>query len=53
MQKDYNHQPGKQIAATTTEEGIQYLRELAVLEVFYNDLDNNQVFKESDDVQCT
>lgn len=52
MQKDYNHQPGKQIAATT-EEGIQYLRELAVLEVFYNDLDNNQVSKDSDDVQCT
>ncbi|KAK4806759.1 hypothetical protein QYF61_005555 [Mycteria americana] len=38
---------------TTTEEGIQYLRELAVLEVNYGDLDDKQVSKDLDDVQCT
>lgn len=50
MQKDYNHQSGKQIAATTAEECIQYFREL---EAFYSDLDNKQISKDSDDVLCT
>lgn len=53
MQKDYNHQSGKQIAATTAEECIQYFRELAVLEAFCSDLDNKQISKDPDDVLCT
>ncbi|KAK4829274.1 hypothetical protein QYF61_002666 [Mycteria americana] len=32
------------------EKGIQYLRELAVLEVIYGDLDNKQLFKDPDEV---
>ncbi|KAK4816276.1 hypothetical protein QYF61_014348 [Mycteria americana] len=36
------------------ERGIQYLRELAVLEVIYGDLDDNkQSPKDPDEVQCT
>ncbi|KAK4806974.1 hypothetical protein QYF61_027341 [Mycteria americana] len=37
---------------TTAEEGVQYLRELAVVEVIYSDLDNNQASKDPDEVQC-
>ncbi|KAK4823308.1 hypothetical protein QYF61_000521 [Mycteria americana] len=33
--------------------GIQYLRELAVLEVIYDDLDNEQLSKDPDEVKCT
>ncbi|PKU39964.1 glycine dehydrogenase mitochondrial-like [Limosa lapponica baueri] len=36
-----------------TNEGIQYLRELAVLEVIYSDLDNDEVSKDLEDVLCT
>ncbi|KAM6093162.1 uncharacterized protein LJ206_005960 [Theristicus caerulescens] len=42
--------PGKR---TTTERGSQYLRELAVLEVIYDDLDNEQLSKDPDKVRCT
>ncbi|KAM6099853.1 uncharacterized protein LJ206_003370 [Theristicus caerulescens] len=35
------------------ERGIQYLRELAVLEVIHNDLNNEQLSKDPDEVQCT
>ncbi|KAM6097713.1 uncharacterized protein LJ206_001003 [Theristicus caerulescens] len=42
--------PGKW---TTMERGIQYLRELAVLEVIHNDLNNEQLSKDPDEVQCT
>ncbi|KAK4821074.1 hypothetical protein QYF61_012416 [Mycteria americana] len=38
---------------TTTERGIQYLRELAMLEVTYDDLDNKQLLKDPDEVKCT
>lgn len=34
------------------EGGIQYPRELAVLEVICNDLDNNQTSKDLDEIQC-
>ncbi|KAK4818890.1 hypothetical protein QYF61_021407 [Mycteria americana] len=34
-------------------EGIQYLRELAVLEVTYNELENDEVSKDPEDVLCT
>ncbi|KAK4810729.1 hypothetical protein QYF61_007703 [Mycteria americana] len=50
MQKDYSCQPGKW---TTADEGIQYLRELVVLEVIYSDLDNEEVSKDPEDVLCT
>ncbi|KAM6103469.1 Friend virus susceptibility protein 1-like [Theristicus caerulescens] len=42
--------PGKW---TAMERGIQYLRELAVLEVIHNDLNNEQLSKDPDEVQCT
>ncbi|KAK4826693.1 hypothetical protein QYF61_010702 [Mycteria americana] len=42
--------PGKW---TTMERGIQYLRELAMLEVIYGDLDNEQLSKDPDEVSCT
>ena len=42
--------PGKW---TTADEGIQYLRELAVLEVIYSDLDDSEVSKDPEDVLCT
>ncbi|KAK4830508.1 hypothetical protein QYF61_011421, partial [Mycteria americana] len=42
--------PGKW---TTMERGIQYLRELAMLEVIYSDLDNKQLSKGPDEVKCT
>ncbi|GAB0209028.1 hypothetical protein GRJ2_003368500 [Grus japonensis] len=43
-------QPGKW---TTMERGIQYLRELAVREMVYYDLDKVQVPTDPDEVQCT
>ncbi|GAB0188040.1 hypothetical protein GRJ2_001269300 [Grus japonensis] len=42
--------PGKQ---TSMERGIQYLRELAVWEMVYYDLDNAQLRTDPDEVQCT
>ncbi|GAB0184246.1 hypothetical protein GRJ2_000889900 [Grus japonensis] len=42
--------PGKW---TTMERGIQYLRELAVREMVYYDLDNAQLPTDPDEVQCT
>ncbi|GAB0189163.1 hypothetical protein GRJ2_001381600 [Grus japonensis] len=42
--------PGKW---TTMETGIQYLRELAVREMVYYDLDNAQLPTDPDEVQCT
>ncbi|KAK4810460.1 hypothetical protein QYF61_004240, partial [Mycteria americana] len=42
--------PGKW---TTMERGIQYLRELSVLEVIYGDLSNERLPKDPDDIQCT
>ncbi|KAK4807088.1 hypothetical protein QYF61_018429 [Mycteria americana] len=38
---------------TTMERGIQYLRELAVLEVIYGDLDDVRSHTDPDEVQCT
>ncbi|XP_049649568.1 uncharacterized protein LOC126035258 isoform X3 [Accipiter gentilis] len=38
---------------TTMERGIQYLRELAVLEEIYNDPENAQSPTDPDEVQCT
>ena len=35
------------------EKGIQYLRELAVREVIYKDLDDAQTSTDPDEVQCT
>ncbi|KAK4832283.1 LOW QUALITY PROTEIN: hypothetical protein QYF61_021682 [Mycteria americana] len=35
------------------ERGIQYLRELAILEVIYGDLDNKQLSKHPDEAHCT
>ncbi|KAM9304354.1 LOW QUALITY PROTEIN: patched domain-containing protein 3 [Morus bassanus] len=35
------------------EKGIQYLRELAMLEVIYDGLNNEQLSKDPDEVQCT
>lgn len=52
MLKHYSHQSGKQISATSTEEGIQYVRLLAVLESPYGDLDDNHVSKDADG-HCT
>jgi len=37
---------------TTADEDIWYLRELAVLEVIYNDLDDDNVSKDPEDVLC-
>ena len=34
------------------ERGIQYLRALTMLEVIYDDLDNKQLSKYPDEVQC-
>ncbi|KAK4823738.1 hypothetical protein QYF61_006007 [Mycteria americana] len=42
--------PGKW---ATMERGIQYLRELVVLEAIYSDLDNKHLSKDPDEVQCT
>ncbi|XP_050770282.1 NADH dehydrogenase [ubiquinone] iron-sulfur protein 4, mitochondrial-like [Gymnogyps californianus] len=37
---------------TTIEGGIQYLRELAMLEVIYNNLDVDQASEDLDQIQC-
>ncbi|KAK4813292.1 hypothetical protein QYF61_020871 [Mycteria americana] len=50
FKEDVLRHPGKW---TTTERGIQYPRELAVLEVIYSDLDNKQLSKDPDEVWCT
>ncbi|KAK4824465.1 hypothetical protein QYF61_015863 [Mycteria americana] len=50
FKEDVIYHPGKW---TTTERGVQYLRELAVLEVIYDDLDNKQLSKDPDEVKCT
>ncbi|GAB0203300.1 hypothetical protein GRJ2_002795600 [Grus japonensis] len=47
--EDLVNSPGKW---TTADEGIQYLRELAVLEVIYSDLDDEEVSKDPGDVLC-
>ncbi|KAK4832795.1 hypothetical protein QYF61_025663 [Mycteria americana] len=50
FKEDVIYHPGKW---TTVEKGIQYLRELAVLEVICDDLDNEQLSKDPDEVKCT
>lgn len=50
FKEDLVNSPGKW---TTADEGIQYLRELAVPEVIYSDLDNDEVYKDPEDVLCT
>ncbi|KAK4807032.1 hypothetical protein QYF61_000361 [Mycteria americana] len=50
FKEDVIYHPGKW---TTMERGIQYLRELAMLEVIYGDLDNEQLSKDPDEVRCT
>ncbi|GAB0207417.1 mitochondrial enolase superfamily member 1 [Grus japonensis] len=50
FEEDLVNSPGKW---TTADEGIQYLRELAVLEVIYSDLDDEEVSKDPEDVLCT
>ncbi|XP_074713429.1 uncharacterized protein LOC141938453 [Strix uralensis] len=45
-----DNSPGKW---TTADEGVQYLRELAVLEVIYGDPDNDEAPKNPEDVLCT
>ncbi|KAK4811298.1 hypothetical protein QYF61_023350 [Mycteria americana] len=50
FKEDVVYHPGKW---TTMEKGIQYLRELAMLEVIYGDLDNKRLPKDPDEVQCT
>ncbi|KAK4810684.1 hypothetical protein QYF61_007484 [Mycteria americana] len=50
FKEDVTYRPGKW---TTMERGIQYLRELAVLEVINGDLDDEQPPKGPDEVQCT
>ncbi|XP_039240626.1 uncharacterized protein LOC120323903 [Pipra filicauda] len=50
FKEDLVNSPGKW---TTADEGIQYLRELAVVEVIYSDLNNDSVSKDPEDVPCT
>ena len=50
FKEDVICQPGKW---TTMERGIQYLRELAVLEMIYYDPDSLQLPRDPDEVQCT
>ncbi|KAK4810665.1 hypothetical protein QYF61_007465 [Mycteria americana] len=50
FKEDAVYHPGKW---TTMEKGIQYLRELAVLEVIYGDLDDVRSPTDPDEVQCT
>ena len=50
FKEDVVYRPGKW---TTMEKGIQYLWELAVLEVIYGDLDNKQLSKDPDEVRDT
>ncbi|GAB0207108.1 hypothetical protein GRJ2_003176400 [Grus japonensis] len=49
FKEDLVNSPGKW---TTADEGIQYLRELAVLEVIYSDLDDDEVSKDPENVLC-
>jgi len=37
----------------TADEGVQYLRESAMLEVIYSDLDDDEVSKDPEDILCT
>ncbi|KAK4830022.1 hypothetical protein QYF61_008285 [Mycteria americana] len=50
FKEDVIYLPGKWNAM---ERSIQYLRELAMLEVVYGDLDNEQLPKDPDELQCT
>ncbi|KAK4806862.1 hypothetical protein QYF61_012583 [Mycteria americana] len=50
FKEDVVYHPGKR---TTLEKGIQYLKELAMLEVIYGDLDDKRSPKDPDEVQCT
>ncbi|KAK4815719.1 hypothetical protein QYF61_006757 [Mycteria americana] len=50
FKEDVIYRPRKR---TTMERGVRYLRKLAVLGVIYGDLDNEQLPKEPDEVQCT
>ncbi|KAK4807005.1 hypothetical protein QYF61_000334 [Mycteria americana] len=50
FKEDVVYRPGKW---TTMEKGIQYLRELAVLEVIYGDLNDVRSPIDPDEVQCT
>ncbi|KAK4815630.1 hypothetical protein QYF61_005192 [Mycteria americana] len=50
FKEDVIYCPGKQ---TTMERGIQDLRELAMLEGIYDDLDQKQLSKDPDEVRCT
>ncbi|KAK4811029.1 hypothetical protein QYF61_015733 [Mycteria americana] len=50
FKEDVIYRPGKW---TTMEKGIQYLRELAVLEMVYGDLNNEQLSKNPHEVWCT
>ncbi|KAK4806240.1 hypothetical protein QYF61_013384 [Mycteria americana] len=50
FKEDVVYRPGKW---TSMEKGIQYLRELAMLEVVYGDLGNKELSKDPDEVQCT
>ncbi|KAK4810845.1 hypothetical protein QYF61_008817 [Mycteria americana] len=50
FKEDVVYRPGKW---TTMERGIQYLRELAMLEVIYGDLDDERSPRDPDGVQCT
>jgi len=50
FKEDVMCHPGKW---TTMERGIQYFRELAVLEVIYDDLNNEQLSKDPDEVKST
>ncbi|KAK4815656.1 hypothetical protein QYF61_005218 [Mycteria americana] len=50
FKEDVIYCPGKW---TTEEKSIQYLRKLAVLEVIYGDLDDDELLKDPDEAQCT
>ncbi|GAB0208680.1 hypothetical protein GRJ2_003333700 [Grus japonensis] len=49
LKEDLRNYQGKY---SITEEDVQYLRELAVMEMIYSNLDNNQASEDPDDVQC-
>jgi len=50
LKEDLANSPDKW---ATTDKGIQYLRELSVLEVIYSDLDDDKVSKDPEDALCT
>ncbi|KAK4807056.1 hypothetical protein QYF61_018397 [Mycteria americana] len=50
FKEDVVYRPGKW---TIMERGIQYLRELAMLEMVYGDLNNEQLSKDPDELRCT